>query len=145
MLNTNTTTASDNTEDRTVIFTSSYDVLVSDDGTLSWNSNDAGALNLFKAIAFAARLADRLSRSGRNGLGDISRLVREVARNADVRLRKEKLELEDGYAFRSVGEITCYSDGHFQVRGSQCGRVNIFSLSTRIAGLVCKLHNMARQ
>ena len=53
MLNANTTTSSStatstNTEDRTVIYTTSYDVTISDDGTVSWHSNDAAAFNIFR-------------------------------------------------------------------------------------------------
>lgn len=122
MLNANTATSSStatstNTEDRTVIYTTSYDVTISDDGTVSWHSNDAAAFNIFM---------DAVSR-------------------ADIQLRNEKLELGEGYAYRSVGEVTFYSDGHIQARGSQCGRPNIFSLTTRLAGLACKLQNMARK
>lgn len=147
MLNANTTTSSStatstNTEDRTVIYTTSYDVTISDDGTVSWHSNDAAAFNIFRFFSFAAGLAAKL---GTRSPKDWSGIFMGAVSRADIQLRNEKLELEEGYAYRSVGEVTFYSDGHIQARGSQCRRLNIFSLTTRLAGLACKLQNMARK
>ena len=142
MLNTNNTAASVNTEDRSVVFTTRYDVTISDDGTVSWHSNNAYAFNFFRFFSFAADLAAKL---GTRNPEEWPGLLMEAGSRADVRLHNEKLELEEGSAYRSVGEVTIYSDGNVEVRGVQCGRLNIFSLTTRLAGLACKLQNMTRK
>ena len=147
MLNANTATSSStatstNTEDRTVIFTTSYDVTISDDGTVSWHSNDAAAFNIFRFFSFAAGLAAKLCTRSPE---DWSGIFMGAVGRADIQLRNEKLELEEGSAYRSVGEVTFYSDGNVEVRGVQCGRLNIFSLTTGLAGLACTLQSMTRK
>lgn len=143
MLNTaSSASSSTTTEDRTVVFTTSYDVTISDDGTVSWHSNDATSFNFFRFFSFAAGLAAKL---GTHKPEEWPGLLMEAGSRADVRLRNEKLELEEDCAYRSVGEATFYSDGNVEIHGCQCGRLNIFSLTTRLAGLACKLQNMARK
>lgn len=143
MLNTaSSASSSTTTEDRTVVFTTSYDVTISDDGTVSWHSNDATSFNFFRFFSFAAGLAAKL---GTHKPEEWPGLLMEAGSRADVRLHNEKLELEEGSAYRSVGEVTIYSDGNVEVRGVQCGCLNIFSLTTRLAGLACKLQSMTRK
>lgn len=127
---------------RTIIFYSDYNVVVSNDGTIHWNTSNYGAFNLVKLTMLAASLAAKL---GTDEKPDCQTLIHKLADNVDIQLLDEYLNLGDDDAFHSIGDITIYNDGFIMVRGTQCGRVNIFSLATRLTGLFCKLKNMVRQ
>lgn len=128
--------------DRAIIFYSDYNVVVSNDGTIHWNTSNYGALNLVKLTMLAASFAAKL---GTDEKPDCRQLINELASNVDIQLLEESLDLGDDDAFHSIGDITIYNDGFIRIRGTQCGRVNIFSLATRLTGLFCKLRNMVRQ
>lgn len=127
---------------RTIIFYSDYNVVVSNDGTIHWQANNCGASNLVKltmiVVSFAAKL-------GTDEKPDCQQLINELAGNVDIQLLEEDLSLGEDDAFHSIGDIIIYNDGFIRVRGTQCGRMNIFSLATRLTGLFCKLKNMVRQ
>lgn len=138
-----TTNASASTNnDRAIIFYSDYNVVVSNDGTIHWQANNCGSFSLVKLTMLVASFVDKL---GTDEKPDCRQLMDELSGNVDIQLLEESLDLGDDDAFHSIGDITIYNDGFIRIRGTQCGRVNIFSLATRLTGLFCKLKNMARQ
>lgn len=128
-------------ESRVAIIRTRYDVTIDDEGTISWSSSSGSAFNMFELLMLVASFVNRTSAGSE---ADHLRILSDIAGKADIQLRDEKLELADAAAFRSIGEVTIYNDGFVRVSGSQCGRMNIFSLATRLAELAGKLRKTVR-